>query len=45
MLPFFGGCAFSYLLVMNHTYETELVKKQLRTEIDTLKRMKDFEID
>ena len=45
VLPFFGGCAFSYLLTLNHTYETELVKKQLRTEIDTLKRMKDFEID
>ena len=45
VLPFFGGCAFSYLLILNHTYETEKVKKQLRTEIETLRRMKDFEID
>ena len=45
LLPFFGGCALSYILVLNQTYETELVKKQLRTEIETLRRMKDFEID
>ena len=45
VLPFFGGCALSMVLVLNHTYETELVKKQLRKEIDTLRMMKDFEID
>ena len=45
IMPFIGGCAFSYLMVLNHTYETEMVKKQLRTEIETLRRMKDFEID
>ena len=45
ILPFFGGCVVSGVLVLNHTYETELVKKQLRKEIAALKQMKDFEID
>ena len=45
MLPFVGGCVFSGILVLNHTYETELVKRQLRREIHTLRRMKDFELD
>ena len=45
VLPFFAGCALSQILILNHTYENELLKKQLRKEIDTLKRMKDFEID
>ena len=33
------------VLVLNHTYETELVKRQMRREIDTLRKMKDFEVD
>ena len=45
MLPFFGGCAFSCILVLNHTYETELVKRQMRHEISTLRNMKNFELD
>ena len=45
VLPFFGGCVISGVLVLNHTYETESVKRQLRQEIETLKRMKDFELD
>ena len=45
VLPFFGGCALSMVLVLNHTYETELVKRQLRQEIETLRKMKDFELD
>ena len=45
VLPFFGGCALSGILVLNHTYETELVKRQLRNEILTLRKMKDFELD
>ena len=45
VLPFFAGCAFSLVMVLNHTYETELVKKQLREEIEMLRRMRDFQVD
>jgi hypothetical protein len=40
--PFIGGMAIGNLIFMNHVYENELLKQQIRDEISTLKRMRDF---
>ena len=40
-----GGVATSTLLVLNYTYETEKLKQALGDEVETLNRMKDFELD
>jgi hypothetical protein len=40
--PFIGGMAIGNLIFMNHVYENELLKQQIRDEVSTLKRMRDF---
>lgn len=39
---FLGGVFVGSLQVLNSVYETELVKQDLRNQIDTLRRVKNF---
>ena len=41
--PFVAGAAIGNLLFMNHVYENELLKQEMRDEITTLKRIRDFD--
>jgi hypothetical protein len=41
--PFIAGAAVGNLLFLNHVYENELLKQEIRDEITTLKRIRDFE--
>jgi hypothetical protein len=40
--PLVGGMAVGNLIFMNHVYENELLKQQIRDEVTTLKKMRDF---
>lgn len=40
--PFIAGAAIGNLFFMNHVYENELLKQEIRDEITTLKRIRDF---
>lgn len=41
--PFIAGVAIGNLIFMNHVYENELLKQEVRDEVTTLKRIRDFE--
>ena len=40
--PFFGGIAFGNLLILNHVYQNEMIKQQMRNELETLKKIRDY---
>lgn len=40
--PFIGGCAIANLIVLNHVYQNELLKQQIRNEIRTLEKIRDY---
>ena len=42
---FLGGMALGQLLIMNHVYENELLKQELRDQIQALKRIRDYNSD
>jgi hypothetical protein len=42
-IPYFiGGCFIGSLQVMSQVYETEIVKQDLKNEVETLRKMKNF---
>ena len=39
IVPFFGGCAFSTLLLLSYTYDNERKKQLIKDEIKVLYNM------
>lgn len=39
---FISGCFVGSLFILNQVYETELLKQELKNEVDTIRRMKNF---